>query len=169
MKTQKITLCFEEGSLLHSDKDLWYRGTDNVLTMEQKLKVINLIFSDQKKLSCSQLSSEEVIQKELEKSLLALEPFIVNFSITQWFPRGKNEENDNNYHLWSADITIKAPIEMIRKFEDDLVKNPVFIKMFGQDNDEEICFTSEFMEMETVRQLFNELEPEFKFIYHEKR
>ena len=71
MKTQKITLCFEEGSLLHSDKDLWYRGTDNVLTMEQKLKVINLIFSDQKKLSCSQLSSEEVIQKELEKSFVS--------------------------------------------------------------------------------------------------
>lgn len=166
MKKQKIILVldrvYQEGINKH---EMWYRGNDIVLDADQKKKVIDLLFHSG---YTWHSNVDDSMKKEIELTLLTLEPFKVNIGAMQWFPRGKDEEWYNKYHLWSADITIAMPRTIIRKFEDPLVKDPAFIAVIGQDEREEVQFDSEFMEIDTMKSLLKLLEPEFEIEYQEE-
>jgi hypothetical protein len=151
----------------HPNNEMHYESENIVLNQIQKQKIMNLIFNKKEKWT-SLLSDKEDIQKEAKIALRKLEPFEVNINIMQWFARSKEEENQNNQHLWSASITIKAPLEMIRKFEEPLLKNPTMIALIGQDDEEEeIQFNSEFMNIDAIKNLLKELEPELEIEYDE--
>lgn len=156
---KNIILQLNYGSMNHIDKDLIYES-DNKIIHEEKDKFINFLLED--------LNGWKHISSDIEKQkniLKHLEPFEINLSIMQWFPAGIEEDQENKYHLWCIMLNIKAPKEIQEVFMEPLGKDPIFQELFGDEENDSIHCSSEFMEIDQIKNLLKKLSPEFEITY----